>query len=156
MLARGRQARVLGELARNPLVLACAAGIAWNALRWPVPVLPGRMLEMLAGGAVPLGLLAVGAGLQFTRRALPLRALAWFHFVKLAAMPAVAWLLAQALGLSPPETRVAVVIAAVPTAPTAYILATQMGGAGAPVALLISTGTLLAALTLPLWLALVS
>jgi predicted permease len=44
----------------------------------------------------------------------------------------------------------------VPTAPSAYILATQMTGHGAPVALLISTGTLLAAVTLPLWIALVS
>jgi predicted permease len=47
-------------------------------------------------------------------------------------------------------------MAAVPTAPSAYILATQMTGHGAPVALLISTGTLLAAVTLPLWIALVS
>ena len=50
----------------------------------------------------------------------------------------------------------AVMMAAVPTAPSAYILASQMNGRGAPVALLISTGTLLAAATLPLWLAVVS
>ena len=50
----------------------------------------------------------------------------------------------------------AVLLAAVPTAPSAYILAMQMNGQGAPVALLISSGTLLAIVTLPLWLALMT
>jgi len=36
------------------------------------------------------------------------------------------------------------------------VLAVQMGAPGAPVALLISTGTIAAAVTLPLWLALVA
>jgi len=49
---------------------------------------------------------------------------------------------------------VAVIMAAVPTATSAYILAVQLNGAGAPVALLISSGTLIAAVTLPLWLTL--
>jgi predicted permease len=44
----------------------------------------------------------------------------------------------------------------VPTAPSAYILAMQMSGMGAPVALLISTGTTIAALTLPFWVAAVA
>ena len=52
--------------------------------------------------------------------------------------------------------QIAVVMAAVPMAPSAYILAVQMNGVGAPVALLISSGTLLASLTLPLWIAAVT
>ena len=47
-------------------------------------------------------------------------------------------------------------MAAVPTATSAYILAVQMKGAGPPVAMLISIGTLLAAVTLPLWIAAVT
>jgi predicted permease len=47
-------------------------------------------------------------------------------------------------------------MAAVPTAPSAYILASQMNGRGAPVAMVISTGTLVAGITLPLWLAIVT
>jgi len=54
--------------------------------------------------------------------------------------------------LSAIERQVAVIMAAVPTATSAYILAVQLNGAGAPVALLISSGTLIAAVTLPLWL----
>ena len=122
----------------------------------PVPALPARVLELLASAALPLGLLAVGAGLTFERHALPLPALAGFHAVKLMAMPAIALVAARALALSPLELQVAMTQAAVPTATSAYILAARMNGRGAPVALIVSTGTLLAALTLPLWLGLVA
>ena len=156
MLARGRASRIALELARNPLVVACAAGIAWRHLGWPLPALAGRVLELLAAAALPLGLLAVGAGLTLTRPTLPLPALAWWNGVKLVALPAIAFALAPLVGLSPVERQIAVVMAAVPTATSAYVLAAQMNGHGAPVALLISSGTLLAALTLPLWIALVT
>ena len=155
MLVRGGDARVLPALARNPLVLACAAGIAWNALRLPVPALPARILELLAAAALPLGLLAVGAGLRFTRGTLPWPAFAYWHAVKLVVLPAVAYGAATALGLAGVERAVAVILAAVPTATSAYILAVQMNAPGAPVALLISSGTLIAAATLPLWLSVV-
>ncbi|MFO1306945.1 MAG: AEC family transporter [Burkholderiales bacterium] len=154
MLARGHAGRIAFEIARNPLVIATVGGIAWNAFAWPLPALPARVLELLGNGALPLGLLAVGAALRFERGALPLPALAWFHAVKLAAAPAIALLLARALGLAATETAVALAHASVPTATSAYILAARMNGQGAPVALIVSTGTLLAAVTMPLWLAL--
>jgi predicted permease len=154
MLARGHAGRIAIEIARNPLVIATVGGIAWNAFAWPLPALPSRVLELLGNGALPLGLLAVGAALRFERGALPLPALAWFHAVKLAAAPAIALVLARSLGLTATETAVALAHASVPTATSAYILAARMNGQGAPVALIVSTGTLLAAVTMPLWLAL--
>jgi len=154
MLARSGKARVLPALVRNPLVLACIGGIAWNGLRWPVPGLAAHILELLAAAALPLGLLAVGAGLRFTRGTLPLPPLLWWQAVKLGILPALALGLSHALGLAAGERQVAVIMAAVPPATSAYILAVQMNAPGAPVALLISSGTLIAALTLPLWLSL--
>jgi predicted permease len=154
VLVRGGEARILPALARNPLVLACAAGIAYNALHLPVPVLPARILELLAAAALPLGLLAVGAGLRLERGTLPWPALAWWQAIKLAILPAIAYVLSDALGLGSVERQVAVTLAAVPTATSAYILAVQMNAPGAPAALLISSGTLIAVVTLPLWLAL--
>ena len=142
-------------IARNPLVVACVAGLGWNALAVPLPGFVAKVLELLAGAALPLGLVAAGAGLEFVLGTLPLRAIVWWHVIKLAALPALAFALAPLFGLSVIERQVAVLLAAVPTAPSSYILAMQMNGTGAPVALLLSTGTLLAIVTLPLWLALV-
>ncbi len=153
MLARGRETGVARELVRNPLVLACAGGIAWKLAGIPLPAAIAHLLELLAGAALPLGLLAVGAGLTLARGVLPLPALLWWNGVKLVALPAVALALSTVAGLSSFEREIAVVMAAVPTAPSAYILATRMKSDGASVAMLISSGTVLAALTLPLWLA---
>ncbi len=71
VLARGHAARIALEVARNPLVLATLAGIAWNALALPMPRVPARMLELAGNGALPLGLLAVGAALRFEARRAP-------------------------------------------------------------------------------------
>lgn len=155
MLARGAGARIALEIARNPLVLACVAGILWKVAALPLPEVAQHLLALLAAAAVPLGLLAVGAGLTLRSASVPPAAAAWWHGVKLLAMPAIALALAYVAGLSPLERTVAVAMASVPTAPSAYILATQMKGDGASAALLISSGTLLAAITMPLWIALV-
>jgi malonate transporter len=156
MLAHGHRGRIVLELARNPLVLACFAGFVWHLCGLPLPEVVAHLLDLLASAALPLGLLAVGAGLTLARGTLPLPALAWWSAVKLVAVPAIALAGAHLAGLPPLERAVAVTLAAVPTAPSAYILAMQMGGHGAPVAILISTGTVLAAGTLPLWLGLVA
>jgi malonate transporter and related proteins len=153
MLARGGRGRIALELARNPLVIAALLGFAWQLGGIPLPGIARRILELLAGAALPLGLLAVGAGLRLSRGTLPLPALAWWHAIKLFALPAIAYALTLLVAVSPAERQIAVAMAAVPTAPSAYVLATQMGGHGAAVAMLISSGTLIAALTLPLWLA---
>jgi len=157
MLARGRgSGGIWLALVRNPLVLACAAGLAWNAAGIPLPATVATILQLLAAAALPLGLVAAGAGLEFVRGTLPLRAIVCWNAIKLGALPAIAYALAAPFGLSAFERQVAVLFAAVPTATSAYVLAMQMGGAGAPVALLISTGTLIAIVTVPLWLALVA
>ena len=155
MLAEGHRGQIALQLAKNPLVLACLAGFAWQVGGWPLPETAAHLLALLGSAALQLGLLAVGAGLSLARGTLPLPALAWWSGVKLVALPAIAYALGLLAGLSPLERQIAVVMAAVPTAPSAYILAMQMSGHGAPVAVLISTGTLLAAVTLPLWVALV-
>jgi hypothetical protein len=128
-------------------------GIAWKLAGVPLPAPITHILELLAGAALPLGLLAVGAGLTLARSALPLPAFLWWNGVKLVALPAIALALSTIAGLSSVEREIAIVMAAVPTAPSAYILATRMKSDGASVAALISSGTVLAAITLPLWIA---
>src|SRR5204863_100260 len=78
-----------------------------------------------------------------------------FRFNTYVAL-AAASRLGGAEGVALISILIGVIMAAVPTAPSAYILAVQMKGAGSPVALLISGGTLLAAVTLPLWIAVIA
>ena len=170
MLARHRESNVLGELARNPLILATLAGIAANVGGLAVPEIGLKVLGRLAEASIALGLLAVGAGLRIGAgkgggapphdpKVSPggtaqRWAAGYLLAVKLLAMPASAWLLARAAGLPPLYADIALIFAGLPTASSAYILAQRMGGDGARVAWLISASTLLGMLTLPFWLSL--
>ncbi len=113
-------------------MLACVAGIAWKLTGWPLPAIAARILELLAAPRCRSGCSPSAPGSRFARGTLPLPALAWWNGVKLVALPAIALALARFAGLSPLERQIAVMMAAVPTATSAYILATQMNGDGAP------------------------
>ncbi|AEK63390.1 AEC family transporter [Collimonas fungivorans] len=140
------------ELARNPLLIATACGLLYSLSGLPLPEVAGAVLSRLGNAALALGLLLVGAGLRLSgvQRA---KALAgYFLAIKLLALPAMAWLLGQWLGLAPSQLQLVVLFCALPTASSAYILAARMGGNGPLVAFMISAGTMLSALTLPFWL----
>jgi malonate transporter and related proteins len=154
MLARHGGVSLWRELAKNPLVLATFAGILWNLTGLGLPAPAAQFLGRLAEAAIALGLLAVGAALKLDGR--PgggYAAGAWFLAVKLLALPVAALALARLMGLTGLYFDVALAFAALPTASSAYILAQRMGGDGRSVAWLISVSTLLAMVTLPLWLA---
>jgi len=154
MLASERRWGVLSALVRNPLVLACVAGLAWALLGWPLPDVPDRVLASLGGASLALGLLTVGGALKLgLQGVLPLPAVAYWTILKLVALPGCAWIAGRVFGLQQPLLAIAILMAAVPTAPSAYVLATQMSAHGRSVAFLVTTGTLAAVVTLPLWLA---
>lgn len=153
MLARHGGVSVWRELARNPLVLATLAGLAWNFAGLSLPGPLGQFLGRLAEAAIALGLLAVGAALKLRAIGGAGRgAAAWLLAIKLLALPAAAIAIARGLGLAGLHFDIILAFAALPTASSAYILAQRMGGDGVGVAWLISASTLAAMLTLPLWL----
>jgi predicted permease len=142
------------ELLRNPLILATVAGLAANLAGVTLPGLAATTLQRLGGAALPLGLMAVGAGLRMgaLREAPGLAAslLAIRHLV----LPALALLLVRALPLAPTEQAITVMFASLPTAASAYVLAARMGGRGEFVAGLVTVSTVLGMASVPLALAL--
>lgn len=145
---------LLGAVTGNPLILACALGILLNASGLGLPPILGPALEILGRGALPLGLLAVGAGLRFESLAQERRALAVTASLKLLIMPAATALACHWLGVTGTPAMVAVLYTALPPAPSAYILARQLGGDAGLMARLIAAHTLLSLATIPLVLAL--
>jgi predicted permease len=152
-LARGRSAHVAREVVTNPLVLSCVLGIAWSAAGLPLPELAQVTLSRMGGAAIVLGLLAVGAALHLAPERAHVPYLGWTVAVKLLALPAVVWALRGSAGLTPVAFTVALLFAALPPAPAAYILAVRLGGDGRTAATLVSYGVAASLVTLPLWLA---
>jgi predicted permease len=151
----GQRGGLLRELLKNPLLIATVAGVAFNLLGLHLPEVAGVILSRLGNASIALGLMMVGAGLRISGLRASQGIAAYFIFVKLLAVPAIAYGLGLWLGLPTLQLQVVVLFAALPTASSAYVLAVRMGGNGPLVAFLISAGTLLSMATLPLWLALV-
>ncbi|MGR2738406.1 AEC family transporter [Billgrantia sp. Q4P2] len=142
----------LAALVRNPLILACLAGIGLNLTGIGLPGWSGATVELLGRAALPLGLVAVGVALR-PQALLRIDRGVWAsNLVKLVLMPALVFGVALLLGLDAVSRDVALLFAALPTATSAYILARQLGGDAELMAALITGQTLLAMLTLPLWL----
>jgi malonate transporter and related proteins len=151
-LARHRKAGVIGEMIRNPLIIATVGGLLVNVAGIHLPEPLTATLQRLGAASIALGLIAVGAGLRLAGATVERPTLAWFVAVKLVAAPAAVFALVTWLELPPLQRQIAVLFAALPAASSAYILAVRMGGNGAIVAFLISASTVLSVLTMPLWL----
>ncbi len=152
-LARQGGQGFLRELSRNPLILATGGGLVFNLLGLALPEVLATTLSRIGSAALPLGLMAVGAGLTLgALREAPRLATALLT-IKHALMPAVALALVTAWALPPAQQVVVVAFAAMPTASSAYVLAVRMGGHGPYVAGLVTVSTLVGMLALPAWLA---
>jgi predicted permease len=155
-LAKHGEAKLLRELARNPLIVATAMGLVTNLLGLHPPEVIAMTLSRLGSASTALGLMTVGAGLQLSGATGSVGPMAWWTGVKLLAMPCFAWIVGRHLPLTTLQYQIAVVYAALPTASSAYILAVRMGGNGPMVAATISAMTIAAIVTTPVWLSLVS
>jgi len=151
-LAFRNKGTLLKELAKNPLLLATVGGTLFNLSGASLPDILAVTLSRMGSASIALGLLMVGAGLKLSGLAEARGISAYFIGVKLVALPAIALALGRWLQLPPLQLQIAVMFCALPTASSAYVLATRMGGNGPLVAFLISAGTLLSIATLPLWL----
>ncbi|MEM9883101.1 MAG: AEC family transporter [Planctomycetota bacterium] len=121
--------RMLRELAVNPLLLACVAGLTLWAAGVRIPGAVDASLGLLGATAGPLALLSLGGALvvrPVTRRVAGVAA--WAAGLKCAAMPALVWGLSAAAGLGVDERLVVMVFGACPTAVASYVLAAQLRG----------------------------
>jgi malonate transporter and related proteins len=142
--------QTLGPVARNPLILACAAGIILNVTGIGGPPLISPFLEILGRAALPVGLLAVGAGLDFNAMARAGKTVGLTTATKVIGLPAVTFLTCHLFGVSGLSLTITVLYAALPVSATSYVLARQMGGDTALLAATITATTVAAMITMPL------
>jgi malonate transporter and related proteins len=129
--------------------------LSFSAAGLHLPEVANAVLSRLGGASLALGLLSVGTGLRLSSVGSNKLMSGYLIAIKLVAVPATAFLLGRWFGLGALQLTIVVLFCALPTASSCYILATRMGGNGPVTAMLISMGTLISALTLPFWLALV-
>ncbi|WP_448031451.1 AEC family transporter [Bradyrhizobium liaoningense] len=139
---------------RNPLIWACVIGLAINLMHLPLPRIWHEVADALSRSSLAIGLLVTGAGLHLKGLLRPSLGAAIGVGLKLVLMPALALGLATWFGITGNSLAIVAICASVPTSPSAYVLARQMGGDAPLLAQIITLQTILAAITMPIAIAL--
>ncbi len=141
---------VVMTVVKNPLIWACVIGLAINVTRLPLPKIWHEVADALGGSSLAIGLLVTGAGLHLQGLLRPNLTAIIGVVLKLALMPAIAISLAVWFGVTGNNLAVVAVASAVPTSSSAYVMARQMGGDAPLLAQIITLQTILAAITMPI------
>lgn len=142
---------MVGSVLSNPLVIACVLGCSISYANFTIPQLAQDLLEILSEPALPLGLLAVGAGIRFVS----IGEQSWQLIVsivsKLLVFPTIILLSCILFDVNSQTAKVLVLLTALPAPPSAYILARQLGGNESLMANIITCQTLAAFFMIPVW-----
>jgi malonate transporter and related proteins len=140
---------ILRAIVTNPFIWSSVAGIILNVTGLPLPGPIGSFIGILGNAALAAGLLVVGAGLDMRRLATP-RAGHWLSIgLKMFILPLIAVTIAKIAGVAGDDLTIVAIAMTVPTASGGYILAKQMGGDAPLMAEIITMQTLLAMVTMP-------
>ncbi|TRO93744.1 AEC family transporter [Glycocaulis profundi] len=143
--------RVGMRIVTNPLILGCLAGAAANAAGLFQTGAVADTIDLAGRAALPLILLCIGAGLDFSAiRARP-RILILAVALKLIVAPVMFIAIGLALGVEGIALAVLAGVGSTPGAAAAYVLAREMGGDSELTAGHVTATTLLAALAMPFW-----
>ena len=142
--------RFIMTVLTNPVILSVLAGGIVNRIGLAIPAAAEHVLTILGGASLPLGLLAVGAGLDlgaaYSARGPVLRS----SLIKLALVPFATYVIGAASGLNGALLGTVVLFNALPCTPSVYIMARLMGGDHRIAAGIISVQTVLASISMPI------
>lgn len=142
-------AAVSRRVLTNPLVIAVAVGLSFNALG--VPDILFQAIDIIGAGGLGLALLAVGSGMRMGKAAEHKRLLAIGVVTRLIGMPAIVIAMSYLVGLEGLPRTVAIIAGAVPTAASAYVMARKMGGDAELMSSIVTFQVVVAFFTLPLF-----
>ena len=137
---------LLKSIVTNPLIIACIIGGSINFLGIHFPLLINNTLEILSKAALPMGLLSVGFGLVIKEIKSSKSELIISSIAKHLIMPILIFVFAKYFELDNMMISILVLFAVLPTAPTSFILARQLGGDIGLMSSIITVQTLISAL----------
>jgi malonate transporter and related proteins len=141
--------RILRSVATNPLIISTVLAILLVRFGVRVSEPVGNTLNLLGDATVSLGLICVGAALDFSS----MRSAKWPLIagttLRLLIMPLMAIAMCITMGVRGMAFDIAMICVAAPVATSAYILSRQLGGDATLMANIITLTTLLSLITIP-------
>jgi len=154
-MAGGSRSAAFRAPLRYPALYAAASGLAVNALGIDLPTTLEEPVATLAAAAVPAMLVVLGLQLQDAVGVDRMLDTVSVNAGRLTVAPVIAWFAATALGLDGVPRATLTVLAAMPTAVIATILATEFRAVPAFVTRVVVTSTVLSMATLTVLIAIV-
>jgi len=119
--------QIFKDIARNPLILGCVAGLFFGIFRIDLPVFVNKPVVELSAMASPLALFLLGGDFKFRRLNNNLWKVLSTTATRLIIVPLAAMLVFIAMGFRTVELGALLCIFATPAAVSGYIMATNMG-----------------------------
>lgn len=115
-------------IVRNPLIIASLVGFVFNYSNLELHLGLKKTLDSLSNAALAIGMLNVGAGLNFTIRRELLHNVMFTSFIKLVAFPLVSVIVLWLMSIEGIDRSVGILYSCLPCASTAYVLSRQLDG----------------------------
>ena len=144
--------QVAGQIATNPIILSCFAGIAWSLFRLPLPGMIDKTLALLSSATLPLSLLCLGGSFSFERARSGFRPAAAASALKIVALTGIGIAAYRWLGLGGEDLRIGAIMLGCPTAVVTYVMASQLKGDPDLAATIVIVSTAASAFTITGWL----
>ena len=119
---------LIKSIIKNPLIIGCVVGGAINFFAIPIHVSLGNLLEILSKAALPLGLLSIGYALVLKDLKSAKKDMFISCLAKFIILPLFIYLFGKMFGLDDIMFSILVLFSVLPTAPSSFILARQLGG----------------------------
>ncbi len=136
----------------NPIILGIAAGLAWSALKLPMPYILERTVDNVAATATPLGLMAMGASFDIHKAFAKAKPAVAAAFIKLIGFAALFLPIAVHMGFRKEELVAILVMLGSATTVSSFVMAKNMGHDGVLSSSVVMLTTLFSAFTLTGWL----
>lgn len=157
---RPERGRVNGALIRktlhgiitNPIIVGILTGVVWSVLKLPMPVILEKTVKNVAVLATPLGLMAMGASIEFKGAFENMRPVILAVLLKLVILAGVFLPIAVTLGFRTEKLIAILVMLGSATTVSSYVMARNMGHKGVLTSSVVMLTTLLSAFTLTGWL----
>jgi len=112
----------------NPLIIASLLGFIFNYSDLELHLGLKKTLDSLSNAALAIGMLNVGAGLNFTIKQELLQSVVFTSFIKLIIFPLISFVVLWLMSIDGIDRSVGILYSSLPCASTAYVLSRQLGG----------------------------
>ena len=151
-LDRRAVGRTAVGIVTNPIILGIAAGMVWSLLSMPTPQILQRTVSSVGASATPMGLLALGASIDWKEALRCWRPTAVCSAMKLIVLPLLFLPVAIWLGWRGETLAAMLVMLASPTATSSFSMARSLGHPGVLTASVVVVTAAANAVTFTAWL----